>query len=172
MFQCRKRQRGCTNIKYRMANTLLLSANMGFIAAGHQRATKLKNTKYDTNTKQPQHKDTGMVNIELLYWPYEQHLKNQDQDLEFIRCIFHIIVVNTTFSGWMYICFTVQHTCKCISLFMWHAIIVLQPASLITSAIQWPSSNTKPRDPLRLQYGEAPPHHRDLCPSLSWDIQT
>ena len=55
----------------------------------------------------------------------------------FICCIFfHIIVVNTTFSGWMYICFTVQHTCKCISLFMWHATIVLQSASLITSAIQ------------------------------------
>ena len=98
--------------------------------------------------------------------------KNQDQDLEFICCIFHIIVVNTTFSGWIYICFTVQHTCKCISLFMWHAIIVLQSASLITSAIQWPSSNTKPRDPSKLQIGEAPPHHRDLCPSLSWDIQT
>ena len=32
--------------------------------------------------------------------------------------------------------------------FMWHAIIVPQSASLITSAIQWPSSNTKPRDPL------------------------
>ena len=31
---------------------------------------------------------------------------------------------------------------------MWHAIIVPQSASLITSAIQWPSSNTKPRDPL------------------------
>ena len=57
---------GCANIKYWMANTLLLSATK-FIALDHQRATKLKNTKYDTNTKQPQHKDTGMVNIELLY---------------------------------------------------------------------------------------------------------
>ena len=54
---------------------------------------------------------------------------------------------------------------------MWHAIIVLQLTSLITSAIQWLSS-TKRQDPLRLQIGEAPPHHRDLCPSLSWDIQT
>ena len=54
MFQCRKRQRGCANIKYRKANTLLLSANMGFIAAGHQIATKLKkiqNDDDDTNTK-------------------------------------------------------------------------------------------------------------------------
>ena len=55
---------------------------------------------------------------------------------------------------------------------MWHAIIVLQSASLITSAIQQPSSNTKPRDPLRLQIGEAPPHHRGLYSSLSWNIQT
>ena len=55
-----------------------------------------------------------MANIEPLYSPYELHL-NQDQDLEFICCISHVIVVNTTFSGWMYICFTVQHTCKCIS---------------------------------------------------------
>ena len=48
-------------------------------------------------------------------WKIWAASKNQDQDLEFICCIFHIIVVNTTFSGWMYICFTVQHTCKCIS---------------------------------------------------------
>ena len=61
-----------------------------------------------------------------------------------LNYIFHIIVVNTTFPGWMYTCFTIQHTCKCISLLMWHAIIVLQSASLITSAIQWPSSNTNP----------------------------
>ena len=67
---------GCANIKYRMANTSSLSANMGFVL-NHQRATKLKNTKYDTNTKQPQHKDIGMVNIELLYGPHEQHLKTK-----------------------------------------------------------------------------------------------
>ena len=30
--------------------------------------------------------------------------------------------------------------------FMWHAIIVPQSASLIISATQWSSSNTKPRD--------------------------
>ena len=46
MFQCRKRQRGYANIKYWMANTLLLSANKGFIAAGHKRATKLTNAKW------------------------------------------------------------------------------------------------------------------------------
>ena len=42
---------------------------MGFIAAGHQRATKLEiqNDDDDTNTKQPQHKDTGMANIKPLY---------------------------------------------------------------------------------------------------------
>ena len=55
---------------------LWLSATK-FIALDHQTATKLKNTKHDTNTKQPQHKDTGMVNIELLYWPYELHLKTK-----------------------------------------------------------------------------------------------
>ena len=98
---------------------------------------------------------------------YMSSIQNQDQDLEFICCIFHIIVVNNTFSGWMCMCFTVQHRCKCVQLFMWHAIIVFQSASSITSAIQRPSTNTKPRNPLKLQIGEAPPHHRDLCPSLS-----
>ena len=67
---------------------------------------------------------------------YMSSIQNQDQDLEFICCIFHIIVVNNTFSGWMCMCFTVQHTCKCILLFMCIAIIVLQSASLITSAMQ------------------------------------
>ena len=42
----------CANIKYRMANTLLLSANMVFIAAGHQKAKlKIQNDDDDANTK-------------------------------------------------------------------------------------------------------------------------
>ena len=36
---------GCANIQIWMANTSVCPANMGFIAAGHQRATKLTNAK-------------------------------------------------------------------------------------------------------------------------------
>ena len=52
MFQCRK-GKGAVQIQIWMANTSVCQANMGFIAAGHQRATKLKiqNDDDDANTK-------------------------------------------------------------------------------------------------------------------------
>ena len=50
MFQCRKDKGGCANIKFGCANTSVCSANMGFIAAGHQRATKLKIQNGDDDT--------------------------------------------------------------------------------------------------------------------------
>ena len=63
--------------------TLLFAlANMGFIAAGHQRATKLTNAKWwwwqkktNTNTNTTQRQRQRMANIELLYSPYELYLK-------------------------------------------------------------------------------------------------
>ena len=92
MFQCRKRQRGC-------ANTNLDGKR--FVALGKhgihcRRPPKLKMQNGDDDTKK-------MQNAKWWWWY---------KDLEFICCISHIIVVNTTFSGWMYICFIIQHTCK------------------------------------------------------------
>ena len=52
---------------------------------------------------------TKVENTKWWWWYKFVHL--------FIRCILysHIIIVNTTFSDWVHICFTVRHTCKCIS---------------------------------------------------------
>ena len=96
MFQCRK-GKGAVQIQ--------ISDGKHFVALGKhgiycRRPPKLKiqNGDDDKYTKWLQHKDTEMANIEPLYSPHELHL-NQDQDLEFICCISHVIVVITTFSG-------------------------------------------------------------------------
>ena len=81
---------------------------MGFIAAGHQRATKVENTKW------------------WWWWSFISSLLILPFQVECTYVLLSSIRVNLAF--------------------MWHAIIVPQSASLIISATQWSSSNTKPRD--------------------------
>ena len=57
MFQCRKDKGGYANIqfgdantKFGCANTSVCPANTGFIAAGHQRATKLTSVFLSTSS--------------------------------------------------------------------------------------------------------------------------
>ena len=101
-------------------------------------------------------------------------VQNQDLDLDIVCCIFHIIVVNTTFSGWTYICFIIQHTCKCIQLPCGMcACNHCSPICLLDHICDTVIVvNHQTPGPVELQYGKAPPHCRHLCPSLSWDIQT
>ena len=157
MFQRRKDKGSCANIKFGCANTNLDGKR--FVALGKhgihcRRPPKLKMQNGDDDTKK-------MQNAKWWWWY---------KDLEFICCISHIIVVNTTFSGWMYICFIIQHTCKSsfhVACNHCSPICFLDHIcdTVIVVKHQTPG-------PVELQYGEAPPHHRDLCPSSSWDIQT
>ena len=110
MFQCRERQRGCANTN--IGWQTLCGSRQTWDLLPPATKVEIQNGDDDTNTK----KSPTQRHRNGQYWAPLRTTwaasKNQDQDLEFICCIFHIIVVNTTFSGWTYICFIIQHTCK------------------------------------------------------------
>ena len=144
MFQCRERQRGCanTNIGWQ---TLCGSRQTWDLLPP---ATKVENAKwwwwYKYKITPTQRHRNGQHWAPLLTIWSAANTKTK------IWSSFVAFFI----SSLLILPFQVECTYVLLSsirvnlAFMWHAIIVPQSASLTTSAIQWPSSNTKPRDPL------------------------
>ena len=142
--------KGAVQIQIWMANALWLSANMGFIAAGHQSWKCKMVMMIQRKCKMQNGDDDTKIWSSFVAFPISSLLILPFQ----VECTYVLLA-----------------SIRVNLAFMWHANLF--PNLLPWSYLRYSdSSNTKTPGPVELQYGEAPPHHRDLCPSLPWDIQT
>ena len=144
--------KGAVQIQIWMANALWLSANMAFIAAGHQ-SWKCK-----------------MV----MMIQRKCKMQNGDDDAKIWSSFVAFLISSLLILPFQVECTYVLSSSICVNVFSFHVacnhcspICFLDHIcdTVIVVKHQTPG-------PVELQYGEAPPHHRDLCPSSSWDIQT